>query len=120
MQYLPFSGLTDDFSVGYADVAGFRLGTCRPAPWINLKTKAVATNLTLHPLTMMDCTLSSEKYMDLDEEWAFNYATELLYQIEKHNGELVMLWHNQTLVDDKKFNHKKFYAKLLEYIREIQ
>ena len=120
MQCLPFAGITDDFSAGYADAAGFRLGTCRPIPWINLKKREFSDKLTLHPLTMMDCTLSAEKYMNLSYEWAFNYATELVDQVKKYNGELVLLWHNQTFAENTAFDHKKFYLELLNYIKEHQ
>jgi len=120
MQCLPFAGITDDFTVGYADTAGFRLGTCRPVPWINLKKREFSDKLTLHPLTMMDNTLVAEKYMNLSYEWAFNYATELVDQVKKYNGELVLLWHNTAFVENATFDHKKFYAELLNYIKENQ
>ncbi|MDR0871878.1 MAG: polysaccharide deacetylase family protein [Prevotellaceae bacterium] len=120
MQCLPLAGITDDFTVGYADMAGFRLGTSRPVNWINLKTKTFGDSLTLHPLTMMDCTLSAERYMNLSYEWAFNYATELIDQVKKHNGELVLLWHNSIFAEDTAFDHRKFYVELLEYIKENQ
>ena len=120
MQCLPFAGITDDFTIGYADAAGFRLGTCRPVPWINLKKKTFSDRLTLHPLTMMDCTLTAEKYMNLSYEWAFNYATELVDQVKKYNGELVLLWHNTVFAENATFDHKKFYSELLNYIKENQ
>jgi hypothetical protein len=120
MQCLPLAGISDDFTVGYADMAGFRLGTCRPVNWIDLKKKQFSDNLTLHPLTVMDCTLSSEKYMNLSYEWAFNYATELVDQVKKHNGELVLLWHNSIFAENTAFDHKRFYTELLNYIKENQ
>jgi len=120
MQCLPFAGITNDFTVGYTDAAGFRLGTCRPVPWINLKKREFSDKLTLHPLTMMDCTLSAEKYMNLSYEWAFNYATELVDQVKKHNGELVLLWHNSIFAENTGFDHRKFYEELLKYIKENQ
>ena len=119
MYYFLSAGITDDFSVGYTDTAGFRLGTTRPVNWINLKTKEFNNDITLHSLTIMDRTLTDKKYMNLNYELAFNYATELINQVKKHNGELVLLWHNQIFASTEKFNHKKFYSELLEYIKNI-
>ncbi|MDO4757619.1 MAG: hypothetical protein Q4A54_14830, partial [Parabacteroides sp.] len=50
LDQLEKAGITDDFTMGYADIAGFRLGTSRPVQWINPIDKRI-TSLTLHPLT---------------------------------------------------------------------
>ena len=39
MVWLEKAGITDDFTMGYPDVAGFRLGTSRPVHWINPENK---------------------------------------------------------------------------------
>ena len=39
MVWLEKAGITDDFTIGYPDVAGFRLGTSRPVHWINPENK---------------------------------------------------------------------------------
>lgn len=90
------AGITDDFTMGYADAAGFRLGTCRPVQWIDPLTKRL-TPLTLHPLTVMDVVLSEAKYMGLDYECAVAHCRELIRQTARMNGELVLLWHNDTV-----------------------
>jgi hypothetical protein len=90
------AGITDDFTMGYPDVAGFRLGTSRPVHWINPANKHVSS-LILHPLTMMDVALSETKYMNLPYEEAFDYCLCLISRVEQANGELVMLWHNDTV-----------------------
>jgi hypothetical protein len=90
------AGITDDFTMGYPDVAGFRLGTSRPVRWINPANKHVSS-LILHPLTMMDVTLGETKYMNLPYEEAFDYCLRLISRVEQANGELVMLWHNDTV-----------------------
>lgn len=90
------AGITDDFTMGYADVAGFRLGTARPVRWINPSNKHLSS-LTLHPLTIMDVTLSEAKYMHLDYDSAYAYCLDLINQVEQAAGELVLLWHNDSV-----------------------
>lgn len=112
------AGITDDFTLGYADVAGFRLGTCRSIKWINLPNKELS-DLTLHPLIIMDRTLSDNRYMNMSFSDALNYCKQLIDKVHTHHGEVVLLWHNQSLVQTEAFNHGKLYADLLHYITSI-
>ena len=115
MEYLVEANITDDFTLGYADVAGFRLGTCKVVNWINPASKKIS-NLQLHPLTLMDVSLSDKKYMNLNQADAFTYATKLIDKVKEHHGELVLLWHNTSLAQEGMVNHKKLYSDLLQYI----
>ena len=109
------AGITDDFTMGYADVAGFRLGTCRAVRWIDAQTGTV-TPLVLHPLTVMDCTLSNVNYMNLQTEGeALDYVEALLSEVQKHRGEAVLLWHNSNVIGDS--YHKSLYVKLLSWLQ---
>ena len=112
MDWLERAGITDDFTMGYADVSGFRLGTCRPVQWINPVTKRLSP-LRLHPLTIMDCSLSEKKYMGLNYEQAQEYSLQLIKQVTQMNGELVLLWHNTTVQDSTKCYHRTLYSFLL-------
>lgn len=96
MDWLEKVGITDDFTMGYADVAGFRLGTSRPVHWINPENKRISS-LLLHPLTIMECSLSEPKYMNLNYEEALEYCQLLANQVSQVNGELVLLWHNDLI-----------------------
>lgn len=98
MDKLIDAGITDDFTMGYADMAGYRLGTSRPVRWINPVTKKMM-NLTLHPLTIMECTLSNERYMNLKYEEALAYCRELIKQTANKNGDLTLLWHNDSVAE---------------------
>lgn len=104
------AGITEDFTMGYADISGFRLGTCRPVQWINPITRQL-TPLILHPLAIMDCTLSDSQYMGLDYEEALAYCQLLLRKIRQYGGEAVLLWHNTSFAD--KGYHKQLYAQLI-------
>ncbi|MCI7589555.1 MAG: polysaccharide deacetylase family protein [Spirochaetia bacterium] len=87
------AGITDDFTLGYADYCGFRVGTCRPYKFIDPETTEV-TDLTIHSLTIMECTLDRPQYMGLSYEDAFEYAKKMIAAVHEYNGELVLLWHN--------------------------
>lgn len=116
MQYLIDAGISDDFTMGYADVAGFRLGTCRPVNWINPVNKNV-NDLILHPLTIMECTLDRPEYMGLDYQSALAYSKRLIDQTAKSNGDLVLLWHNSYIPIDSANWCRILYEELLRYLR---
>ncbi len=107
-------GITDDFTMGYADVAGFRLGTSRAVRWIDPTTREV-THLTLHPLTAMDGTLSNANYMGLSENEAYDYVLALIGAAKKHGGEVVLLWHNTSFGAET--YHYALYPKIIDVLR---
>lgn len=116
MQALVNAGITDDFTMGYADMAGFRLGTCRPVKWINLSTKQL-TELTLHSLAVMDNTLSDKKYMYMNAHDAYQYCEQLINCVESYNGELVLLWHNTMVEKTAQLYHRKLYKDLIKFLQ---
>ena len=109
------AGITDDFSLGWPDHIGFRFGTTRPARFINPSTLEL-TNLTLHPLAIMDRTLSNEDYMNLSEEEAYYASQQLIDKVRQHGGELVLLWHNNNFGPDT--YHKQLYKEIIDYLCE--
>lgn len=104
------AGITDDYTMGYADVAGFRLGTSRGVRWIDPCTGKL-TSLTLHPLTIMECSLLFEDYMNLGYADALRYVNKLIEQTLRHGGELSLLWHNQSFVGDSE--EQKLYLDIV-------
>jgi hypothetical protein len=114
MEYLEKAGFTDDYTVGYADVAGFRLGTSLPVRYINPATRRLS-NLMLHPLTVMDCTLNEIKYMNLTGDGAEEYCMRLIRHIRDVNGELTLLWHNTSAVERHGYL-RGLYSKLINHV----
>ncbi len=113
MQQLVEMGVKDDFTMMFADQAGFRLQTTRAVRWINPMTWQL-TELTLHPLTVMDCTLSHTHYMGLSEDEAYFECQRLFEKIHQNAGEVVLLWHN-TMINKESY-HKSLYPKVLELL----
>ncbi|MEG1544138.1 MAG: polysaccharide deacetylase family protein [Tannerellaceae bacterium] len=123
MDRLEAEGFTDDFTMGYADLAGFRLGTSHPVRWINPVNRRLSS-LTLHPLIIMDCTLEEANYMHFDYEQAFTYCLRLIEEVKKAGGELVMLWHNTSARQQVIKKHpnsylRKLYENLLNELKKI-
>ena len=123
MQALADAGITDDFTMAFPDQAGFRLQTSRPVRWINPKTYTL-TPLTLHPLTVMDCTLSNTNYMNLQtEDEAYFFCEQLFDKVRQYAGDITLLWHNSIFKSNTNDNNKStnyhttLYPKLLKGLR---
>jgi hypothetical protein len=113
MQHLADIGVKDDFTMMFADQIGFRLQTTRAVRWINPKTMEL-TDLTLHPMTVMDCTLSNVQYMGLNEDEAYFECQRLFEKVYQNAGELILLWHNTIVTKDG--YHRSLYPKLLNLL----
>ena len=111
MEALIDARITDDYTMGYADIAGFRLGTCRAVRFINPATRKL-TSLTLHPLTIMDCTLSEPHYMNLTYKEALSYSQTLINETKQHNGDLCLLWHNTRFTNND--YHSQLYSQIIK------
>ena len=87
------SGLDYDTTLSFADVAGFRCGTCRPYPVFDVKSRK-ELNLIEYPLTVMECSVLG--YMGYNYEQAYDYMMMLKNQCRKYKGTFVFLWHNSA------------------------
>ncbi len=94
------AGITDDYTLGYADQPGFRAGTCHPFRFFDLLQNEL-TGLTLHPLTVMDGTLC--EYLQLDVPQAVACSEALIAEVRATGGTFIALWHNETLTDQGKW-----------------
>ena len=114
MRKLVALGITDDYTMGFADRAGFRLQTSRAVLWIDPERMQL-TELVLHPLIIMDVTLSSKNYMALDQVEATYVCQQLIDKVRMHNGDLCLLWHNTSI--NQTDYHKSLYPELLLSLR---
>jgi hypothetical protein len=104
-------GITDDYTMAYADQVGFRCGTCRPFKVFSLATDQ-ALELIEHPLTIMDVTLYS--YMKLSPSQAWQKCVMYFETVKKYGGEFIVLWHNFSL-DEVRW--RVFYKKMVNYLK---
>lgn len=83
-----------DYTMGYADVAGFRASICTPFPFFDLDQDSI-TNLIIHPFAAMDGTLHD--YMKLSPQKATEAINDLIHEVKKVGGTFIPLWHNPAL-----------------------
>ena len=111
------SGIRSDYTLGYADVAGFRLGVCHPIPLFD-PAKQRLMGIEEHPLIVMDCSLSDPGYMNLSEDEAFACVRGLIEGVARHRGEFVMLWHHNTLSPSPGNYHPRLYPRVLDCLAD--
>ncbi len=104
------AGLDYDSTLGFADVAGFRCGTCFEYPVFNLETRA-KLNLRERPLIAMDVSLL--KYSGLAWEDIAETVHDLCDKCRRIQGMFTLLWHNSTLATAEE---KRWYGNIVEDI----
>jgi len=86
-------GLKWDSTLGYSDAEGFRCGICTSFPVFNFLTRKTL-DLQEHPLIVMDVTLAL--YKKYPPENAHSAILKLKKEVQKYQGEFVILWHNSS------------------------
>jgi len=104
--------ITDDYSMGYAALPGFRAGICTPFNFYDLDLE-IETKLRIHPFAVMDGTLND--YLGLTPADAIDHIKALIREVKKVNGTFISLWHNESLSDQKRWKGwKRVYEQLIK------
>ena len=110
---LQHAGIRHDYTMGYADVAGFRAGISVPYPFYDLE-RDHEEDLLIHPFCVMDTTL--KKYMKLTPEQGLEEYKNLIDRVRSVNGIFCCIVHNQNLMELEGWaGWKETYEKMVEY-----
>jgi hypothetical protein len=104
------AGITEDYSMGFADLAGFRAGICTPFRFYDLQTEE-ETSLTVFPFEVMDVTLRN--YMQLPADQAMQKIETLMQEVRKAGGIFAGIWHNESVTSHGQW---KTYLPVFEYM----
>jgi hypothetical protein len=96
------AGFEHDSTLGFADEAGFRAGTCREYPLFDLLAGR-PLRLRERPLVVMDATLFG--YLALDRGAAAARARAIVGACRRHRGDAVVLYHNDALASERMRAH---------------
>ncbi len=105
------SGINEDYTLGYADHAGFRVGTCHSYYYMDPHEGSL-TKLKIVPMQIMEMNYSQE-YMNLEYPEALKVSRQIIDQVYQFGGELNILWHNNQLLNRY---YDDLYSEVVEYI----
>jgi hypothetical protein len=105
------AGISDDHSMGYASMPGFRASTCSTFRAFDpVRNRELPLNI--HPFAFMDSAFSD--YLKLKPEEYVKFVRPLVSNVKQVSGSLAGIWHNYALSDDKA-RHDAF----LEILKEV-
>lgn len=110
-QNLIKAGIKHDYSMGYAHISGYRAGTNIPFKAYDLELDEILP-LTIHPLAVMDGTLSD--YLKLTPEESLEELKQMMKLTQKYGGPFITLWHDHTMVQGSEW--RKVFDELSEFV----
>ncbi|MBC6110599.1 DUF7033 domain-containing protein [Pedobacter fastidiosus] len=103
------SGITSDYSMGYADTAGFRAGTCTPFNWYDLQLEKV-TPLNVKSYCISDSVL---QFKHLEE--AKRLINDYIDAVKVVDGSFFSSWELRSLSDHYKYKKlKTIFGEMLK------
>ncbi|GHT18817.1 hypothetical protein AGMMS4957_01820 [Bacteroidia bacterium] len=112
------AGFKDDYSLAFANAAGFRSGTAVPHPFYDLERDEV-TDLIIHPTVMMDATYMA--HQKITPEDALAKIKQLIDACKQSGGDYVSLWHNSNLAGTAAENPwLKVYLESTQYAISLE
>ena len=116
--HLVKAGISEDYSMGFADSAGFRAGICSPFFFYDLKNEQI-TALKIFPVTCMEGNFI--KYMNKTPEQSVYIISTLLDKVKSVDGLFISIWHNHTLSDRGVYKGwKSVHDRMIEKIMSFQ
>jgi len=109
------AGITDDYSMGYGSINGFRASVASAYHWYDLEREE-KTSLRVHPFCFMDANAFYEQKQDVQTS-----AGELMHYYDtchQYHGTLISIFHNQFLGTDPVFaGWKEMYEAFISQVQ---
>ncbi|MDD4001693.1 MAG: polysaccharide deacetylase family protein [Bacteroidales bacterium] len=109
--------ITDDYSMGYSDMIGFRAGICSGYNFFDLEIDG-ETKLRFHPFAIMDVALKTS--MQLEPYEAIEKIKQIVDQVIAVEGDFISVWHNESLCERYQWKGwRVVYEKMIEYVSAV-
>ncbi len=106
------NGITDDYTMGWAEAPGFRACTCTPFLFYDLMRER-STNLRIWPFQIMDGSFTD--YMHTDPLQSESLALNIIRKIGEAGGTLITLWHNESFCGKGRWkNRENLYLNIIK------
>lgn len=92
------AGISDEYSIAFADAPGFRAGTCTPFPFYDLSNERI-TGIDLYPACWMDATFVNYKADSI--AGALKVARLMIQRVKEVGGVFIPIFHNEHLASDE-------------------
>jgi hypothetical protein len=113
-QRLIKAGISDEYSMGYGSINGFRASFANSFLWYDL-AKEETTTLRMHPFCYMEANSLFEQ--KLTPEQALEEMLQYQQQCSAVGGRMIMIWHNHMLSDQGIFSGwKNVYQQFFEQL----
>ena len=107
--------ITDDYSMGYGSINGFRASVATSFFWYDLKND-VKSPLRIHPFCFMDANAYYEEKKTAAE--ALNEMLQYQEIVRSVGGTMTMIWHNSFLGIDPEFEGwRETYEQFMNVMR---
>ena len=108
------AGVTEDYSMGFSEMAGFRAGTCKPFYFYDLEKEEV-TGLKIFPVTLMEGAFMESK---TDLAQSLLQVLNLISEVKKVQGTFISIWHNHTVSETSEYREwKNIHNKMIQAIQ---
>ncbi len=94
-------GITDDYSMGYGSINGFRASAASAFYWFDLEKNEISS-LRVHPFCFMEANAYYEQKLTVTE--AYEELMQYYWACKNVDGTLITIWHNQMLGPDKLYD----------------
>lgn len=94
------NGITEDYSMGYGSINGFRASVASSFYWYDLENEK-ETQLLLHPFCFMDANSYYEQKQTAEE--TEKELQQYYQQVNNVSGTLITIWHNNFLGTEERF-----------------
>lgn len=109
------AGITDDYSMGYGSVNGFRASVASSFYWYDLEAEKQST-LRVHPFCFMDANAFYEQ--QLTPAQAHDELMHYYNVCKEVNGTLISIWHNNFFGTDQSFaGWKEIYQNFMALVQ---
>ena len=107
-------GITEDFTMGYASILGFRAGIASPFSFYDLDMEQ-ALPIKIFPFAITDDILRFN--LKLEADCVINEIQDIVNSVKQVNGTLITVWHNNTFSNFGMWKGwKNVYEEVIKFI----